>query len=347
MPFDPDKIEARIDRAVTGGIEIDEAALGLQLKTMNDAMEFAKWMALSKQAIPAFMRNEPGLCSAAVTRAIRWRLDPFFVAENMYLTRNPKSGEEKIAFQSQLMNAVINHAQALVLEGRLRVRYEGEGDEMRAIVYGIPRHETEPIEYRSPTLGERKKAIGRNEHGNLKGSPLYDTDPEQQMWYYASRAFIRRYYPHVLAGIYTGEELAEAGHERMRDVTPPKDTPPSGGTSLIERLKAGKQAAARGFDANYVERETARANGGPTEESENEGEGRTSGGNGDEIRAEGGDADVVVDRGPDDAGAGDRADSSDREAGGGAADSGEANAPQQELLPPDDASRKASKAGRR
>lgn len=345
MAFDPEKIESRIDRAVTGAIEFDDAALGLQLKNLLDAMEFAKTMAISKQAIPMFMRGEPGICNAAVTRALRWRLDPYFVAENMYLTRNPKSGEEKIAFQSQLINAVINNAQALVLEGKLRVRYEGDNDDLRAIVYGVPKHETEPVEYRSPTLGERKKAIGRNDAGHLKGSPLYDTDPEQQMWYYASRAFIRRYFPHVLAGVYTGEELAEGGHERMRDVTPPP--PPSGGTSLIERLKAGKQAAVRGFDARHIERETARANGGPTEERQDEAAG-TTGGDSDEIRAEGGGADAVVDRGPDDAGPGDGGDPSDPEAGGGAAGSGEAGAPSQELLPPDDTERKASKArGRR
>jgi hypothetical protein len=346
MAFDPDKIESRIDRAVTGAIEFDDAALGLQLKNLLDAMEFAKTMAISKQAIPTFMRGEPGICNAAVTRALRWRLDPYFVAENMYLTRNPKSGEEKIAFQSQLINAVINNAQALVLEGKLRVKYEGEGDEMRAIVYGIPKHETEAIEYRSPTLGERKKAIGRGESGHLRGSPLYDSDPEQQMWYFASRAFIRRYFPHVLAGVYTGEELAEGGHERMRDVTPPKDTPPSGGTSLIERLKAGKRAAGRGFDANYVERETARANGGHIEESEDEAAG-TTGGNGDEIRAEGGDANAVADRGPDDPGPGDGAGPSDPEAGGGAAGSGEEAAPQQELLPPDTDRKTAKARGRR
>jgi hypothetical protein len=344
MAFDPDKIESRIDRAVTGAIEFDDAALGLQLKNLLDAMEFAKTMAISKQAIPMFMRNEPGICNAAVTRALRWRLDPYFVAENMYLTRNPKSGEEKIAFQSQLINAVINNAQALVLEGKLRVKYEGEGDEMRAIVYGIPKHETEPVEYRSPTLGERKRTIGRNEQGNLKGSPLYDQDPQQQLWYYASRAFIRRYFPHVLAGVYTGEELAEAGHERMLDVTPsPKNNPPSRGTSLMERLKAGKQAAVRGFDADYVERETTRANGGQTEERRDEAAG-TTGGDSDEIRAEGGGADAVVDRGPDDAGPSDGAGPSDSEAGGGAASAGEADAPQQELIPPDDASRKAGKA---
>ena len=347
MAFDPDKIEARIDRAVTGAIEIDDAALGLQLKNLLDAMEFAKGMALSKQAIPAYMRNEPGLCNAATIRSLRWRLDAYFVAEMSYVTRNPKTGDETVAYMSQLFNAVFNKAQPFLLEGKLRCRYEGEGDDMRCIVYGIPKHETEPLEYELPTLGDRKKAIGRNEAGKLKGSPLYEQDPKQAMWYYASRGFIRRYFPEVIGGVYTGEELAEAGYQRMRDITPPKDTPPSRGTDLMERLKAGKQAAARGFDANYVERETARANGGPTEEKENEGEGRTSGGNGDEIRAEGGDADVVVDRGPDDAGAGAGVDSSDREAGDGAADSREADPPQQELIPPDDASRKASKAGRR
>jgi hypothetical protein len=287
------------------------------------------------------MRNEPGMCWALILRALRWGVDPLFAAESCYLVKNPKTGEEKVAYMAQLINAIVNNAQHKILEGKLRVRYEGEGDDMRAIVFGIPKHETEPLEYRSPTLGERKQAVGYNESGKLRGSPLYETDPQQQMWYYASRAFIRRYYPEVLGGVYTGEELAEDGHERMRDVTPVPTVSPA--QALMDRMKAKKRdAASRGFDANYIERETARANGGATEEKQDEG--GITGGNGDEIRAEGGDADAVADRGPDDTGAGDAADRPAGEAGGGAADRGEAGEAQQELIPPDDAGRKAAKA---
>lgn len=339
MAFDPAKIEEKIDRAVTAAIPIDDAAFGLSLRTLQDAYEYAKGMALSKQAIPAFMRNEPGVCNAAVIRSLRWRLDPYFVAENMYLTKNPKSGEEKIAFMSQLFNAVVNNAQPLILEGKLRVRYEGAGGDLKAIIYGIPKHETEAIEYETPTLAQRIAKIGRNDAGHLKGSPLYDDDPKQALWYFGSRAFIRRYFPHVLAGVYAGEELAEGGFEPMRDITPTPDAKPA--TVLSERLKANRRADApqqRGFDPDAINRAKesvsngGKADAGEAANTENDDGGKnggTTGGNGSEIRERNADSAGGADeQGASGDAVGQTGDAGERAAGG------EETQGQQELIPP-------------
>lgn len=355
MSFDPAKIEAKIDHAVTAGIAIDDDGFGLDMKTLSDAMEFAKVMALSKQAIPAFMRNEPGLCMSIVTRSLRWRLDPFFVAEQAYLTVNPRSKEEKIAFMSQLFNAIINKAEPLILAGKLRVRYTGEGMDYKAIIYGTPRGEVEPIEYETPTLGQRIKKIGRNDGGFLKGSPLYDDDPSQALWYYGSRAFIRRYFPHVLAGAYSNEDMQEAGFVNMRDVTPrdqtTADQPQVSG--LIERLKSNRRATAGGFNADTVAAEAAKAHGKHhhegealsdattletkrhgTEQDDTSAEaGATAGRQHSEVRDGERSSDAVGSRGPDVDATGDSVEGSNDATASGPA--GDVTTPAAEVIPPE------------
>lgn len=244
MAFDVEAIEKRIDRSITGSIEVGGDGEGIAIKHLVDAMEVAKVISTSKQAIPPFMRGEPGLCYAAVVRAVRWRMDPYFVCENMYLVNN--KGEEKVAFMAQLIVAVINaHAP---IQGRIRVRYEGKGDERYAVCYAIPRGEKDAVEYETPTLGELKAVRGTNERGQLKGSPLYISDPDQQLWYYGARGLCRRYFPEVLGGVYDRDEF-----EDVKDVTPKPST------GLVARLEAANEKASkrkrRGFDPDHVERE--------------------------------------------------------------------------------------------
>jgi hypothetical protein len=243
MAFDISKIEEKIDKVVTGSIELVDDGGGIFMKRLADAMEVAKMMSTSKQAIPSFMRGEPGLCYSAVVRSVRWRLDPYFIAENMYLVNN--KGEEKVAFMAQLIIAVINaHAP---LQKKLRVVYTGEGEAMFATIYGLPKGQTEELDYETPTLGALKAARGKNDYGKLKGSPLYETDPKQQLWYYGARGFCRRHFPEVLAGVYDVDEFEPV---EPKDVTPERPT-------LSARLKNQKRIpSARGFDVAHVERET-------------------------------------------------------------------------------------------
>ena len=243
MAFDVGKIEEKIDRVVTGAIELSDEGSGIAIKRLVDAMEIAKLMSISGPAIPSFMRGNPGLCYAAVVRAVRWGMDPFFVAEMSYLVNN--KGEEKVAFMAQLIVAVIN-ARA-PLEKKLRPIYSGEGEDMICTVYGVPKGEKEALDYETPTLKALMAARGKNDYGKLKGSPLYENDPKQQLWYYAARGFCRRHFPHVLAGVYDGDEFEPV---EPKDVTPQRE-------GLSARLKHQKRIASpRGFDAEHVARET-------------------------------------------------------------------------------------------
>jgi hypothetical protein len=246
MAFDLNKIEEKIDKVITGGIELSDEGSGIMIKRLVDAMEVAKMMAISGPAVPLFMQGKPGTCYSVVVRAVRWGMDPFFVAEQAYLVKNPKTGEEKIAFMAQLIVAVIN-ARA-PLQKKLRVVYSGEGDAMMATVYGLPKGQAEELDYETPTLKQLIAVKGRNEYGKVKGSPLYDTDPKQALWYYGARGFCRRHFPEVLAGVYDNDEF---------EPVEPKDVTPERGKTLAERLKNQKRiASSRGFDVAHVERET-------------------------------------------------------------------------------------------
>jgi hypothetical protein len=247
-----DQIEQRIDRVVTGGIEISDEGSGIEIRRLIDAMEVAKLMAISEQAIPLYMRGKPGICYAMVVRAVRWRMDPFFVAEQSYIVKNPKTGEEKIAFMAQLIIAVIN-ARA-PLQKKLWPVYDGEGEAMKVTIYGLPKGQTDTLDYETPTIKELIAIKGRNDYGNVKGSPLYDNDPKQQLWYYGARGFCRRHFPEVLAGVYDGDEIEQI---EPKDVTPEKLT-------VAQRLKGQKRiASSRGFDHEHVARETEGPGGPP------------------------------------------------------------------------------------
>lgn len=245
MAFDISKIEDKIDKVVTGGIELSDEGSGIAIKRLVDAMEVAKLMSIAGPAIPSFMRGNPGLCYAAVVRAVRWGMDPFFVAEMSYLVNN--KGEEKVAFMAQLIVAVIN-ARA-PLQKKLWPVYSGEGDQMICTIYGLPKGQTEELDYETPKLGDLIKARGKNDYGKVKGSPLYENDAKQQLWYYGARGFCRRHFPEVLAGVYDGDEFEPV---EPKDVTPV----PERGT-LSQRLGKQKRIASnKGFDADHIDRET-------------------------------------------------------------------------------------------
>lgn len=249
-------IEARIDRAITAGIPISTSLGGIDVKDYGQFMELAKTMATAKHSIPQWLRGSPGDCLMIWQRAHRWGMDPYFVAEKSYLMINPRTGESKVGWESQLIHAVIEAMAPL--KGRLRHRYEGEGDNIVCIVSATFKGEDSPHEYRSEPLGKRIKDIGTSEKGNFRGSPLWKQKPRVQLFYDASRDWARINCPDVLAGVYSQDELADM---EPVDVTPTNALPPeSKSAALSKRLRDAnaKHATSRGLDVDHVVRETSK-----------------------------------------------------------------------------------------
>lgn len=157
-------------------------------------------------------------------------MSPFSVANKSY------SVNDRLAYESQLIHAVVE-ARA-PLKQRLRKKYAGEGEKRRCTVIGHFKGEVEPIEYESPEFGRITP----------KNSPLWKSDPDQQLWYYSVRAWARANCPDVLLGIYSADELQDNPHiiaEHARDVTP--------ANGIKDRLSGSKdKPKGRGFSESGV-----------------------------------------------------------------------------------------------
>lgn len=225
-----ERIEERLDLAEISGTEVSAAVGGVKMENMVQLLEVAKLMAISRVAVPKYLRDNPGACLRIVMQAVEWRMSPFAVADKSFAVN------DKIAYESQLIHAIIESRAPL--KQRLRFTYEGEGSDRVCIVTGHFKDEVDPCVYRSPPVGQI----------NPKNSPLWKTDPDQQLAYYSARSWARRFAPDVILGIYSEDELeANIGPNNAKDVTPKPD--------IASRLKGNTKT---GFSRQHVERETAK-----------------------------------------------------------------------------------------
>lgn len=165
-------------------------------RTMQECLDFATVMSKSDFAIPPKFRGNPGACLAVTIQAARWEADPFGVIQKAYVTKS-KDQSERLAYEAQLVAAIVNTRAPII--GRLQLIYSGDGNTRRVKVIGVFRDTGEPREIETPPVGKI----------TVKNSPLWTSDPDQQLAYYGMRAWGRRWVPEVLLGIYTPEELME------------------------------------------------------------------------------------------------------------------------------------------
>jgi hypothetical protein len=69
----------------------------------------------------------------------------------------------------------------------------------------------------------------------VKNSPLWKGDVDQQLFYYSVRAFARRHFPDVMMGIYTVDELIDAGAIPSSNTTV-SEPAPRGVKALMGRI---------------------------------------------------------------------------------------------------------------
>lgn len=227
--------DPHLERAVETGRSVGlTTAQGTKLapESLGEVIRFAEIMSKAGMAIPAHLRNEPGACMAVAMQALEWNMSPFAVASKSYAVNGI------IAYEAQLIAAVVNTRSGI--QGRLKYRFEGTGEDLKCFVTGIV--DGDELVYESPAKRDIKP----------QNSPLWKTDPQQQLSYYSARAWARRHTPEVLLGVYDREEAQDfRGPDNARDVTP---TIP-----LKQRLEeANASDSGEGFSQEYVETETAK-----------------------------------------------------------------------------------------
>ena len=245
-----------LDKQTAGAVEVSAVAGGVSFASALEVMEFSKLMALADKAVPKHLRKNPGACLAVVFQAVEWRMSPFAVANKSYEVN------DRIAYESQLIHAVIE-ARA-PLQKRLECKYEGE------LVYSeVEREDEETKEKFKVSVLNRLKSTRKcvvtgyftsgdvreyesPEFRNIKvkNSPLWDADPDQQLWYYASRSWARKWCPDVLMGIYSREELLE------NSALGREEEPAPAGSGLHARL-SGTELSDEGHKPGHVESELA------------------------------------------------------------------------------------------
>lgn len=249
--MDPQKIEDKLDKVVAGATAINMDLGGVRFQSMIELMEFAKLMSLSGLAVPFHLRNNPGACLAVCTKALRFGFDPFALAEHSFsMKKTMKVGGgwedvETIAYDSAVIRAVINaHAP---IEGQIEYTFEGEGL-ARVCIAKVKTKSGQYITHKSAPIGEKLAALPRNDKGQIKGSPLWESPKvDVQFAYDTGRDLCRVNFPEVLLGWYDRDEFDESARAAAaKDVTPKP--------RIAERLKGNRGA---GFDAGHVARETA------------------------------------------------------------------------------------------
>lgn len=181
-------IEGRIDKDVAGGIAVSRGR-GLVFSSASEIMEGAKMMAVSGVAVPKHLRGNPGACFSVLLQAIEWDMSPFAVARKSY------SVNDILAYEAQLVHAVI--VGRAPIKGRLEITYSGDGPSRRCHVVANLKTEDQAVNYDSPMLSQIR----------VQNSPLWKSDPDQQLGYYAVRSLCRRHFPDILLGIYVPDEI--------------------------------------------------------------------------------------------------------------------------------------------
>jgi hypothetical protein len=213
---------------------------GLTFTEYREAIEFAKMMAQARNSIPGYLKQNPGDCLAIVTQALRWRLEPYWVSQHSYIAK----AESLMAYDAAVHAAIV--LSSGVIKGRPRYTYAGEGEERTCTVTATFIGESEPHEYTTPPL--RQCRPPKNEHGVIKGSPLWAKDPDQQLGYFAIRNWGRRHTPEILGGVYDRDEFEETSQTET-DVIPPSP-------NLMSRLPGKMEGA--GFQTDVVDAGLAR-----------------------------------------------------------------------------------------
>ena len=241
-------------------VKAESSAPALSMPTVGDMIfddaKFERMNALAEImskavcAVPKHLQGKPGDCFAIIAQAAQWKMNPFVVAQKTHIVNGA------LGYEAQLVNAVITSMG--VTSSRFNYEYVGDWDEYRKSgfkkekecgcgvnVGAVLRGETEIRWLPMPLCMEQVKT---------RNSPLWITNPQQQLAYLAVKYWARLYAPDAILGVYSDDELAESVPP-MQNVTPVEDKPQKGTAALKKAISKKKETI---VDAEEVKPETFR-----------------------------------------------------------------------------------------
>jgi hypothetical protein len=214
--------------------DMSPSQMMLDMNTLQTVERVANWMSEGTVTVPAHLRGKKGDCFAIAMQAIlRWKMDPFAVAQKTHLVNGA------LGYEAQLVNAVLQESGAV--RGRPHYEYRGEGSALECRVAFVPAGEQDLV------WGEWLKSSDVT----TKNSPLWKTNPRQQMGYLQIKNWARAFKPGAILGVYTVDELEDNPPPSPRDMGRAEEvSPPEGGsrTDAVRSKLASKRGATPSVD---------------------------------------------------------------------------------------------------
>jgi hypothetical protein len=203
--------------------------LAMDPNAMDKMLRVAEIMAAGRATVPKHLQNNVPDCLAVTMQAMTWGMSPFVVAQKTHLVNGA------LGYEAQLVNAVVQASGAI--NGRFHYEYEGKSPALLCRVGAVLRGETE-ITWGN-WLNEKEVTT--------KNSPLWKTNPAQQLGYLQVKNWSRLFSPGALLGVYTPDEIetfAPPRHMGHAEVMEPTASP--------DLIAAAEAAASKGM-AGYQE----------------------------------------------------------------------------------------------
>lgn len=184
--------------------EDDPGSLYMTTSAFDQLQRVAKLMA-SSSLVPEHLRDKLSDCFLVAACAVRWKMDPFAVAQHTFVTKG------KLGYEGKLIAAIINTHRRVAAS--LKYRYTGEpGTPKRGvIVSGVLKGDPTVLEVDGTV--ERWATTAKEERGGGL-SDQWRRDPDQLLAYRGARQWARRYLPEAVLGVYSDDEV-----EQEADVT--------------------------------------------------------------------------------------------------------------------------------
>lgn len=223
-------MNTELSTAVTTDVTAPARASAYQLmmnpESMDRIMRMADMMASGKSTIPAHLQKNPADCMAVVIQAMQWGMLPHVVAQKTHVVNGT------LGYEAQLVNAVIQESGAIT--GRFHYEYRGDSPQMQCRVGAVIRGENE-ITW-GEWLNEAKVTT--------KNSPLWKTNPKQQMGYLQVKNWARAYAPGAILGVYTPDEFDMPPPVNMGQAEVVKDEVPQ---ELFDEAEAAAKAGVAAY----------------------------------------------------------------------------------------------------
>lgn len=166
--------------------------------------QLAQLMSSGKCAVPKHLQNNPGDCFAIIVQAAQWRMNPFVVAQKTHIVNGA------LGYEAQLINAVITSMN--VTSDRFKYEYVGDWDAYRKSGFAKAKEVGCGVNVGATLKGESEICWMPiplyMESVRTRNSPLWATNPQQQLAYLAVKYWVRLYAPDAILGVYSDDELA-------------------------------------------------------------------------------------------------------------------------------------------